>query len=793
MPEITPQNIGESLKGLRIADYYTSLLHVSGSDIGVNANNDLYTGSGRVTGLSVSSTGDRVVINRYIEPVGFSYPSQWLDAFFPMNSVLLTVTNNNPSDRIAGTKWCLEGNGGFMVGVGNGQDVNDPPHDYTFSPGSGGVQSGDRAGEYCVTLNERELPGHSHTINPAQVIERKFDPQATFCFYFGDTVNPQGLSREQIMSSQSDLVGNFANESFPYLLEQDRIEAFQNNTSYTFPDGRVQEEYRTWLIEERHRNDYRYTDQDFAPKIANYPLEGWGGSVVGGPGWGGLLTITKEGRTVEQFINNSPRPANVPFTATGEASPRPVNVPEMIRASNYDPRDDDRVHPGTFGVKDLMRARNIIFDVLGAEEATKALEGVNMLTEQNFGEDFGGFTTLEQIEAEGVTRTTTAQGATDCHNNILPNYGVYIWRRVPLDYECPVGEIPATDCEPGFQKNEAGECVPIEVPETGVWRAHIKQSYKNLNLRQWALQARDANGRRWNGEEKAIILVEGQKYLWSDDTSKPGLTIDGAWPNGLELINHGKIMGRGGDGGSYGDTRHRSKPKPPGGGYFSGWNGGDAIKIQTTSSITINNKNAIGGGGGGGAAGTTGDFGGGGGGAGGGKGGNGSRGGSSSSYERGGDGGNIGRKGKNGQNSVVSSNGKRLYGDGGEAGGGGSGGYKRSGNDPHGGGGGGGRILRDQGLTSDGGRGGESGGGDGGSNGNNGENVSSREGSRWGNAGGGGGWGANGGKNTSSIRDGLSNGGHNPRGGRGGAAIRYVGSTNVRYMQSGNAVIYGDR
>ena len=40
MPEITPQNIGESLKGLRIADYYTSLLHVSGSDIGVNANND---------------------------------------------------------------------------------------------------------------------------------------------------------------------------------------------------------------------------------------------------------------------------------------------------------------------------------------------------------------------------------------------------------------------------------------------------------------------------------------------------------------------------------------------------------------------------------------------------------------------------------------------------------------------------------------------------------------------------------------------------------------------------------
>ena len=791
MPEITPQNIGESLKGLRIADYYTSLLHVSGSDIGVNANNDLYTGSGKVTGLTVTSTGDRVVINRYIEPVGFSYPTEWLDAFYPMNSVLLTVTNDDPSNRIAGTKWCLEGNGNFTVGVGTGQDVNDPPHDYTFSPGISGVQSGDRAGEYCVTVNERELPGHTHTINPAQVIERKFDPQATFCFYFGDTVNPQGLSHEQIMSSQSELVGNFANESFPYLLEQDRIEAFQNNTSYTFPDGRVQEEYRTWLIEERHRNDYRYTDQDFAPKIANYSLEGWGGSVVGGPGWGGLLTITKDGRTVEQFINNSPRPDNVPFTATGEASPRPVNVPEMIRASNYDPRDDDRVHPGTFGVKDLMRARNIIFDVLGAEEATKALEGVNMLTEQNFGEDFGSFTTLEQIEAVGVTQTTTTQGTTECHNNILPNYGVYIWRRVPLNYECPVGEIPASDCEPGFEKNEAGECVPIPPPpELGVWRGLIRASYKNLNLRAWAL------GKGWNGSDAAHITVTGQKYLWSDRTDKAGLIIDGAWPNGLTLENHGKIMGRGGDGGSFADTKQKNGPKPPGGGYFTGWDGGPGILINTRSNIIINNRNAIAGGGGGGTAGTTGNFGGGGGGAGGGKGGTGAKESSSGGkYSHGGSGGNIGRKGNNGKNWLRSSSyTPKLQGKGGEAGGGGSGGFKRSGDDPHGGGGGGGRILRDQGLNNPGGAGGSKGGGNGGGRGNKGSNVSSSEGGNWGNAGGGGGWGADGGRATHRPTTARGGGPERPKGGKGGAAIVYRGGANRNNVTFANVgVIYGAR
>ena len=88
MADITPQNIGENLTGLRIADYYTSLLHVSGADVLAMPVNDVYTGNGRVTGLSLSALNDRVIINRYIEPKGFDVQTEWLDAFYPMHSIM---------------------------------------------------------------------------------------------------------------------------------------------------------------------------------------------------------------------------------------------------------------------------------------------------------------------------------------------------------------------------------------------------------------------------------------------------------------------------------------------------------------------------------------------------------------------------------------------------------------------------------------------------------------------------------------------------------------------------------
>ena len=88
----------ESLNQQRIADYYTSLFHVLCSDVTSFPLNEVYDGAGNTTGLSLSATQDRVVINNYIYPEGYDdNPTEWLDAFFPVGVIMLTTTNNNPS------------------------------------------------------------------------------------------------------------------------------------------------------------------------------------------------------------------------------------------------------------------------------------------------------------------------------------------------------------------------------------------------------------------------------------------------------------------------------------------------------------------------------------------------------------------------------------------------------------------------------------------------------------------------------------------------------------------------
>ena len=126
--------MSESLSQQRIADQYTSLLHVSGASIASWPKTEaieIYDGAGNVTGISLSSVGDRIVINNYIEPVGWSYQKEWLDAFFPINSIILTTDFKNPGIKIAGTKWVLESQGLFPVGVGSGTDKNN--NSFTFT------------------------------------------------------------------------------------------------------------------------------------------------------------------------------------------------------------------------------------------------------------------------------------------------------------------------------------------------------------------------------------------------------------------------------------------------------------------------------------------------------------------------------------------------------------------------------------------------------------------------------------------------------------------------------------
>lgn len=106
----------------------------------------------------------------------------------------------------------------------------------------------------------------------------------------------------------------------------------------------------------------------------------------------------------------------------------------------------------------------------------------------------------------------------------------------------------------------------------------------NLNLRTWAL----ANG--WDGTVEAIIEVPTNTYVYSTSTGSAGLIINGSWPGGVTVINNGYIMGMGGAGGYVINATAA----------YAGGNGGPAISLGVSCSIT--NNSYIGGGGGGGGS-----------------------------------------------------------------------------------------------------------------------------------------------------------------------------------------------
>jgi len=245
------------------------------------------------------------------------------------------------------------------------------------------------------------------------------------------------------------------------------------------------------------------------------------------------------------------------------------------------------------------------------------------------------------------------------------------------------------------------------------------------------------------------LRVPSTLWIWSDSRTTPAMTVDIP----CTIINEGKIIGCGGQGGEYTYSGNNVNPA---------LSGGTAINV-TSSGVTITNSSGAyiaGGGGGGGRSYTDTDHhAGGGGGAGGGRGGVGYIG-------LGGAGGALNASGADSRHRQT--NNIQYPGAGGGAGGGG-GGQSTS----NAGGGGGGRIL-----PGVGGAGGYMSGGqmvypfssNGGSGGNAGQSGSGT------NSGGGGGWGASGGSGQNGAYSGAS----------GGAAIA---GTSVTLTNNGT--IYG--
>ena len=265
----------------------------------------------------------------------------------------------------------------------------------------------------------------------------------------------------------------------------------------------------------------------------------------------------------------------------------------------------------------------------------------------------------------------------------------------------------------------------------------ISTNQTDANLRSLAVTA------GWNQASLVVATVNSGVYVYATSTANAGLTINGSFPGGVQLINNGYILGKGG-----GDST------------TSGNAGGPAISLGVNATITNNSGAYIAGGGGQGGGQLWGPAGGGGGGAGGGNGG-------PIGGAGGGSGGGPGASGTAGGGSSTPM-GKSTY--------------------SYAAGGGGGRILPGSGggggsKTNNSGQGGGAGGGGGGGNANGGPagGGGSANGSGGGSsssyfAGGGGGWGASGGNSP------------NYGGGAGGKAIALNGFTAT---QSGAGTTYG--
>jgi len=116
----------------------------------------------------------------------------------------------------------------------------------------------------------------------------------------------------------------------------------------------------------------------------------------------------------------------------------------------------------------------------------------------------------------------------------------------------------------------------------------ISSNQTNVNLATFATSA------GWNGTTKLIATINSDVYVSSNSTGTPALTVSGSFPNGVELINNGFIIGMGGGGGGR-DSTVFGQPAVAGGGA------GGALSVS--SAISINNAGTIAGGGGGGGQG----------------------------------------------------------------------------------------------------------------------------------------------------------------------------------------------
>jgi len=383
----------ESLENQFISDLYTSLLHLSGAELGKDLNK-VFDGKGNSTGLALS--GERVLINNYIYPQGFTTrePLEWLDSFYPVGSIQLTITPDNPTNRIAGTTWVQVAQGRFLVGTGTLTDKNGDTRE--FCPGGAeeealGLRSGngDTAGEYQTTLTQNNLPAHTHDVNIGAL----------------DVQIPSAAGSPT--SFQAPGVGTF--DSTLTFVEQQRARLNLGTKVYAFPG-----EYDSSLL-------INYRNTSFRDDIFAYP-------------WLYALDFAFDRGSAANY-SASVRSAYV--TGWGVQ----YNFKEMIGIWNGETRfvSDANVQIGRTNSVGASRTHSPITLTktpyeyaleLGAVDIGDATAGDFLLRNSNVPIVTSPTEILDRDESVNNTRVSASVGDNIAHNNIPPSYGVYVWKRI---------------------------------------------------------------------------------------------------------------------------------------------------------------------------------------------------------------------------------------------------------------------------------------------------------------------------------------------------------------------------
>ena len=125
---------------------------------------DIATLSSTVNTLSGELYSEVNTLQTLIGTVVQTTTANFVNVCFPLNSVLYTATNINPSTFIPNTSWDKVASGLFIAGVGSGVDKNGNG----VTVGEGNAASNFNTGEYKHTLTIAELAAHTHTFQPRE-------------------------------------------------------------------------------------------------------------------------------------------------------------------------------------------------------------------------------------------------------------------------------------------------------------------------------------------------------------------------------------------------------------------------------------------------------------------------------------------------------------------------------------------------------------------------------------------------------------------------------------------------